>query len=371
MRTILKVWILGVVVMAGQADARTWRIYSDGSGDAPSIQAGIDSAATGDTVLVTPGTYDENLNTAGKTLALLGETIAQEVIVDGGDLDRVLTLTAGIVKRLTLRNGLAVDVGGGVLITGPGSATLQDNIIEENIAGPKPDTGGGGGIYINNLANSVIIESNIIRNNYASIAGGGIADRGPDPFLVLNIIRNNLITENGARFGGGLEVIASVITGNVIANNWSELAAGGINMEGGTMGEISGNTLVMNHAGSVGAGIRIAAGNPTIRNNLVALNGPGGGVVYTGSNPPFCNDIWGNDVDTIGWSPIGNGNFSADPLFCDLAQGNYFLRANSPCLPESMTCGLIGAYSVGCDSVAVVSRTWGAVKGLYRIEQRE
>lgn len=39
------------------ATARTWRILADGTGDAPFLEAGMDSAAAGDTVLVAPGNY--------------------------------------------------------------------------------------------------------------------------------------------------------------------------------------------------------------------------------------------------------------------------------------------------------------------------
>jgi hypothetical protein len=38
-------------------DARTWRVTVDGTGDAPTIEAAMDSAAAFDTVLVAPGEH--------------------------------------------------------------------------------------------------------------------------------------------------------------------------------------------------------------------------------------------------------------------------------------------------------------------------
>jgi hypothetical protein len=58
-----RIWVASLLVLGSacvlisNAAGRTWFIKSDGTGDAPTVQAGVDSAAVGDTVLVGPGTF--------------------------------------------------------------------------------------------------------------------------------------------------------------------------------------------------------------------------------------------------------------------------------------------------------------------------
>ena len=57
MKTVSFLLLAVVISISSTVSAGTWRITSDGTGDAPTIQAGIDSAAAGDTIALANGTF--------------------------------------------------------------------------------------------------------------------------------------------------------------------------------------------------------------------------------------------------------------------------------------------------------------------------
>jgi hypothetical protein len=96
----------------------------------------------------------------------------------------------------------------------------------------------------------------------------------------------------------------------------------------------------------------IDIGDPTFERCILAFSnaGPGVEVNYSAAPTMICCDIYGNaGGDWVGpmAAQLGErGNFSADPLFCDLQQDDYHLWNYSPCVCGP--CGLVGAYPVGC-----------------------
>ena len=108
-------------------------------------------------------------------------------------------------------------------------------------------------------------------------------------------------------------------------------------------------------------------------NCLIAFGGDGEGIYWDGwgTFTLACCDIFGNEggdwTEGIADQAGTNGNFSADPLFCDPDHGDFALQADSPCAPPGVTdCGQVGALPVGCGPVSVEAKSWGRIKAMYR-----
>jgi hypothetical protein len=73
---------------------------------------------------------------------------------------------------------------------------------------------------------------------------------------------------------------------------------------------------------------------------------------------------------TLNWL---TGNFQSTPAFCGPTRcggfgfGNYWVAANSECLPPNNSCGLqVGALGQGCAATTLSSDSWGRIKSRYR-----
>ena len=130
------------VLLSTDASARTWHISVDGSGEAPTIQAGIDSAAGGDTVLVGPGTYLENLSILGKDLVLKSKQGSAVTTLDGSARQETVIRLSGqtratIVEGFTITGGAghlrdSILMGGGAYLDSGSSAIIQANRFADN-----------------------------------------------------------------------------------------------------------------------------------------------------------------------------------------------------------------------------------------------
>jgi hypothetical protein len=404
------VGLLVAILLPRGALSRTWVVSADGSGDAPSVQAGIDSSAVGDTVLILPGVYQETIDYSGKDIVVRSQSGPDETIIDASSLGTTavsfvggetrsailegLTITGGVIGVLissseptvvscTISNNTTPAGGAGFLLGGapPGrwSPLITRNRIIRNVA-----AGSGGGMFISDLMTAEITANIISENEAVSGDGGGIFYRGRYDG---GVIRNNIIMNNRAGDKGGGILVSSLVqymsvevSWNLIAGNVSNSQEQTGNSGGGiklaqTNAWVHHNTIVNNSGygttDSQGGGIvAYFGGSPVIEKNIIALSGVGGGIWCDAMTTPIIrnNLAWQNQpADGVGDCPTwwqSDGNIVTDPYFCDPASGDYSVAQNSPALTNPY--GPLGAFRLpGCGPVAVTPTTWGRIKALY------
>jgi parallel beta-helix repeat protein len=195
------------------------RVYNIDAGvDYSTIQAAIDAALAGDTLIVCPGTYYENIVLDNKNITLRStdpsnpSTVAATIIRATAS-DSVVKFIGGDTSTLEgfkITNGNPIYYGGGIYI-GSSSPTLLNNVIVNNQAVY------GGGIYVGYYS-SPIIQNNTITGNEADYSGGGIC-----VVMSSSIIKNNNITENYATdHGGGICVYSdsNIFPANPRPSGW-------------------------------------------------------------------------------------------------------------------------------------------------------
>jgi len=326
-------WLaLVLCALAGALHANTIYVPDD----FPAIQDAIAAAGAGDTILVRPGTYRENIDFLGKAITVRSTDGCWATAIDGGqpidpDFGSVVIFQNGeqadsVIEGFSLINGSGTFFstssyhGGGIYCDAASSPTIRDNNISWNKAGR------GGGIACNEYA-SPTIEGNIIAGNHASYDAGGILCRNfASPTIDGNVIRentcayqvggikctggnlpvisNNIISGNSADEGGGISCWTSspVISGNLIAGNHCDAGGGGIDcMYGDPL--IVGNRIVDNSAGILGGGAYLAYGPGLMANNIISGNSAdkGGGVYCEVATYTFVgNTIVGNTAHVEG-----------------------------------------------------------------------
>jgi hypothetical protein len=319
--------------------------------DYHTIQQGIDAGADGDTVLVQPGTYYENINFNGHNIVLgslfltTGDTsYISQTIIDGDSAGSVVTFESGedntaVIAGFVMQNGFGSARGGGISCINSNPTITYNHIRRNSSVGSHLVDGTGGGIYCS--YSDAVISHNIISENLALGLwtwglGGGIHCWTSNP-----TISDNSIFENhaGGEFGMGGAI--SLLRSSPTINN---------------------NVMVSNSALHWGGGIYCFESGPIIANNTLSDNSSWqGGAIYCEytSNPIITNTIcWADSAEddleiwadtssalTITYCDIrdslwpGIGNISVDPLFRDSANGDFHLMsiacgdsADSPCI---------------------------------------
>jgi parallel beta-helix repeat protein/putative cofactor-binding repeat protein len=357
--------------------------------DQPTIQAGINAASNGDTVLVAPGTYKENIDFKGKGITVTsGATSysgAAATVISAASYGSLVNLktnepSTAVLNGFTIQGASGASANypvAGILISGS-SPTITNNVVQQNIAcgvavlqGASPTIQGndirqnrasltsdepigscggvaGTGLYIYG-SNTVTVTGNIIEDNNVigyrttpeETNGAAIfAETTTKLTLMNNIVRNNV-----GYFQDGLEYTDTgpdslIMVQNLFYTDSSAPAqTDSVVYVGGlpaypTIIEI--NNSIYSTEGLQGT---YAAGSVIDNNIFDDLNPKSeGGIACIAGAETAPISISNNDIvpptqslpGDPGGCPLASANISLDPRFISPASGNFQVQRSSP-----------------------------------------
>ena len=383
---ILALFILSCSLFPRLTGAQTtYRIPQDVS----TIQAAIDKAQDGDTVLVSPGSYAVNLDFEGKAITV---TSGATNYTSPAALATTLTPldpTQPVVYFIkgeglkSVLNGFTITDGNSILRFGNNS--FEGSVFSANTFAPYPQLSSTATIMNNRFVGNVVpLEaSGEVSHNYFTQNSGFGGTIGVSGYFHDNLIENNII--QGSLLDGGGRVERNVIRNNQVADPQTcgadcrlisiqgafsqnlvygnsayilVLSPGGFGGPLGLNSVIAENTFANNgvpssctsncsmtqlylwkHNSFEGNGALIA-------NNIFQSNSPGPYISCPDDNlgpyPPFRMDTLQVDHNlfSVTAAPLydancrpqitNTGNVTADPKFANPAAGDFHLTAGSP-----------------------------------------
>lgn len=322
-------WLaLGVVVSAclppGPSEARTWYVTPSGTGDAPTIQAAVDSAATGDVILLASGIYtgtgNRDIELRGKELAIRSENGAEATELDcQGTIDEphrgfFIHESEGpstIIEGLAIRGGVQYMGYGGAMSIFRASPTVRNCRFADNVVGLHDDKSGcGGAIALSDAMPR--FESCQFIGNVAWAGGGAVCSGSSAPAFHDCVFESNVALLGGA--GAMLVDRGAVTLANCafVDNNVGSAGGGGaISCNDASM-ELTGCVLRGNYTRDpdAGVGAAIAVGyspnlsvSECVFDSNKATSWLGGGAFYIyGSTGTVENCTFARNI-----APVGSG----------------------------------------------------------------
>ncbi|NQE52398.1 Cell surface glycoprotein, partial [ANME-1 cluster archaeon GoMg3.2] len=327
---ILIVFVLAMVVLMPSAGA-----VSESDGDSssttiyvpdsyPTIQAAVDAASPGDTIIVRDGTYRENIDVT-KRLTIKSENGSVNCIVEAEDRDdNVFEITTNYVNI----SGFTVKDATGISSMQLNRADYC-NISNNNVTGKGSNSFNG--IHLSHSSNNIISSNNNynnqhgIRLDYSSnntIKNNDNRDNLIDGIALFFSSNNNTITSNNnynCESNFGIYIFSS--SRNTIENNNNHANARGIYLNYASNNIISNNAntnnsygIYLQHHSSnnkiylnnfINNTDNVCTHNSTnIWNSKDAINYSYNGSRYTNYIGNYWDDYTGNDTDDDGMGDI-------------------------------------------------------------------
>lgn len=308
----------------------------------------------------------------------------------GGAVAGVLTVSP-VFEDCLFEGNSAISRGGGILFASPsGNPVLRRCEVRDNAA-----MSSGGGAHFDTYVNA-LVEDCLFDGNSA-YSGGGVFSHWEAPTRQAGsreVVLGNeptyftrcVFTGNTAVDGAGLlvENMSPLLfmTSCTFVDNTATNDGGALSITEAPL-RMTSSTLAGNEAlrGS-GLFLRGSPGWETaeLGRSIVAFGLTGEAVHCDGGAAAVlqCCDVYGNDggdwIGCLSGQSGMNGNFSSDPLFCDLPADDVRLNSASPCVTPQLpvACGeFVGAWGVGCGTAAVPegpvdAASWGRTKATFQ-----
>jgi predicted outer membrane repeat protein len=363
----------------------TMRLAPDGSGDHATIRDAVVAAVDGDTIIMADGIYSGEGNRdirfwKGLVFRSEGGDPARCIIDCGGDLvdphygfnvtsfvgRKSTVVFDGIgIRKANVLNSRIQPYGGAALVRGSvtfincsfsdcsadwvscvacfhGTAMFVDCTFASNHGSAVA------------CWNSSAYFLNCVFTDNSGYQGGAIdLWEGSDAEIT-----NCLFLDNSAEHSGGAiscSRSSPVIRGCTFVGN-ATLWGGAVSCREEAFPRFVSCSFLGNRAG-VGGGLYCERDCALYLERTIvsfSIDAEAVGTDSTSSAFLVCCNLYGNGggdwVGPVADQATVEGNSSADPLFCDPESPDLYLRSDSPCTAESNpNCGLIGAWTVGCD----------------------
>lgn len=321
-----------------------------------SIQAAIDYAIDGDTIIVVAGTYYENINYLGKDIVLVSESGPELTIIDGSLEDTATVLIvngetrSAVLDGFTIQGGSGFDkygaasnerYGGGICVRFVSSATLKHLIVTNNSVPNGPEPSAGGGIAVA-FESDLLLEDILVHYNTANY-GAGFFSYHAFPELNNVTFRDNHAAGCGG--GAGFETSTPTINHILVYNNVADKGGGGIFFMKESEAVINQTTIYGNDGVLGGGGILGIDNNDVyLINSICRGNIPDQIESYIYGAPYFWiashigiafSDVMGGTSQVhlqLGGLLFYENNIDANPLFIAPEFGDFSLAEGSMCI---------------------------------------
>ncbi|HOC95649.1 MAG TPA: right-handed parallel beta-helix repeat-containing protein [Candidatus Cloacimonadota bacterium] len=208
-------WIIaGLLCLMGMGLRAVTRIVDiNGAGQYTSIQTAVTASSPGDTVLVYPGTYTENIRIRGNTISLFSlEAITSDssfiasTVIDGGLISSGLRVNEN-VRNIKVRGFTITNCRVGILLDRYSTSVISNCVITGN------QSVEGAGMIV--FKCTTVLSGVRIFNNYAYKMAGGIYINGNmgDVNITFDQLNRCSIYNNTA--GAGQDIVANSINNDL------------------------------------------------------------------------------------------------------------------------------------------------------------